>query len=152
MLALNIGIVVVRNAEKPTMSGWCSSIAATNFSGATCTPRSITSKPAPSSMMLTRFLPMSWTSPFTVPIRNLPTVATPVSASNGRSRSIAPAMARPAMSISGTKKSPRSNRAPTSSSEGIRASKSSVCGSIERPSPCSVSSSTRGALPTSVSS
>ena len=27
MLALNIGIVVVRNAEKPTMSGWCSSIA-----------------------------------------------------------------------------------------------------------------------------
>ena len=47
MFALNIGIVVVRNAEKPTMSGWCSSIAATNFSGATCTPRSITSKPRP---------------------------------------------------------------------------------------------------------
>ena len=75
MLALNIGIVVVRNAEKPTMSGWCSSIASTNFSGGTCTPRSITSKPAPSSMMLTRFLPMSWTSPLTVPIRNLPIVS-----------------------------------------------------------------------------
>ena len=85
MLALNIGIVVVRNAEKPTMSGWCSSIAATNFSGATWTPRSITSKPAPSSMMLTRFLPMSCTSPLTVPIRNLPIVSTPVSASSGRS-------------------------------------------------------------------
>ena len=33
MFALNIGMVVVRNAEKPTMSGLCSSIAATNFSG-----------------------------------------------------------------------------------------------------------------------
>ena len=29
--------------------------------------------PAPSSMMLHRFLPMSWTSPLTVPIRNVPT-------------------------------------------------------------------------------
>ena len=152
MLALNIGMVVVRNAEKPTMSGWCSSIAATNFSGATWTPRSMTSKPAPSSMMLTRFLPMSCTSPLTVPIRNLPTVSTPVSASSGRSRSIAPAIARPAISISGTKKSPRSNRAPTSSSEGISASKSRVCGSMPSASPSSVSSSTRGALPTSVSS
>ena len=144
MLALNIGIVVVRNAEKPTMSGWCSSIAATNFSGATCTPRSITSKPAPSSMMLTRFLPMSWTSPLTVPMRNLPTVSTPVSASSGRSTSIAPAIARPAISISGTKKSPRSKRAPTSSSDGISASKSSVCGSIAMPSACG-SARARGA-------
>ena len=152
MLALNIGIVVVRNAENPTMSGWCSSILATNVSGATCTPRSITSKPAPSSMMLTRFLPMSWTSPLTVPIRNLPMVWTPVSASSGRSTSIAPAIARPAMSISGTKKSPRSKRAPTSSSEGIRASKSSDCGSICMPRASWVRSRTPGALPTSVSS
>ena len=100
------------------MSGWCSMIFSTNFSGATCTPRSITSKPAPSSMMLTRFLPMSCTSPLTVPIRNLPIVCTPVSASSGRSTSIAPAIARPAISISGTKKSPRSKRAPTSSRDG----------------------------------
>ena len=41
MFALNIGIVVVRNAEKPTMSGWCSSIAR-RLSGATFTPRLIT--------------------------------------------------------------------------------------------------------------
>ena len=33
MLALNIGIVVVKNAEKPTMSGLCSWIASMNFSG-----------------------------------------------------------------------------------------------------------------------
>ncbi len=152
MLALNIGIVVVRNAENPTMSGWCSSMAATNFSGATWTPRSMTSKPAPSSMMLTRFLPMSWTSPLTVPIRNLPIVSTPVSASRGRSTAIAPAIARPAMSISGTKKSPRSNRAPTSSSEGMRASNSRLCGSMPKTSASLVSSRTRGALPTRVSS
>ena len=106
------------------MSGLCSSIAAMNFSGGTCTPRSMTSKPAPSSMMLTRFLPMSCTSPLTVPITNLPTVSAPVSASSGRSRSSAPDIALPAISISGTKKSPRSKRAPTSSSEGISASNS----------------------------
>ena len=103
MLALNIGIVVVRNAEKPTMSGLCSSICSTNFSGGTLTPRSITVKPAPSSMMLQRFLPMSWTSPLTVPIRNVPTVAVPVSASSGRRMSSAPCIARAAISISGTK-------------------------------------------------
>ena len=62
---------------------------------------------------------MSCTSPLTVPITNVPTGSTPVSASSGRSTSSAPAIARPAMSISGTKKSPRSKRAPTSSSEGM---------------------------------
>ncbi len=62
-------------------------------------------------------------------------VCTPVSASSGRSTSIAPAIARPAISISGTKKSPRSKRAPTSSSEGIRASKSMVWGSIDEVEP-----------------
>jgi len=68
MLALNIGMVVVKNAEKPTTSGLCSSTAATNFSGGVLTPRSKTSNPAPSSMITHRFLPMSWMSPFTVPI------------------------------------------------------------------------------------
>ena len=42
MFALNIGIVVVRKAEKPTTSGLCSSICSMNVSGATLTPRSIT--------------------------------------------------------------------------------------------------------------
>ena len=103
MLALNIGIVVVRKADIPTMSGLCSSMPAMNFSGAAWTPMSITWKPAPSSMMLTRFLPMSWTSPFTVPIRKVPTVSAPVWARSGRRTSRAPDIARPAMSISGTK-------------------------------------------------
>ncbi len=64
--------------------------------------------------------------------------------------SSAPVMALPAMSISGTKKSPRSKRAPTSSSAGISASKSIVVGSSPCSSPCSVSSTTAGLLPTSV--
>ena len=45
-------------------------------------------------------------------------------------------MALPAMSISGTKKSPRSNRAPTSSSDGISASYSSVSGPRPMARPC----------------
>ena len=103
MLALNIGIVVVRNAEKPTTSGECSLICSTKRSGGTLTPRSMTSKPAPSSMMLQRFLPMSCTSPLTVPIRKVPIGFAPLSASSGRRMSSAPCMARAAISISGTK-------------------------------------------------
>jgi hypothetical protein len=152
MFALNIGIVVVKNAENPTMSGECSSIAATNFSGATCTPRSITSNPAPSNMMFTKFFPMSCTSPLTVPIKNLPTVSAPVAANNGRNTSNAPDIARPAINISGTKKSPRSNRAPTSSNDGINASNNNVSGPIPNPRPSLVNSNTAGALPTNVSS
>ena len=45
---------------------------------------SITSKPAPSIIIATRFLPMSWMSPLTVPMTILPTGSAPVSASNGR--------------------------------------------------------------------
>ncbi len=56
-------------------------------------------------------------------------------------------MALPAISISGTKKSPRSNRAPTSSSDGISASYSSVSGPSPSSRPSLVRLSTSGALP-----
>ena len=56
MLVLNIGIVVVRKAENPTISGWCSLIASIIFSGGTLTPRSMTRKPAPLSITRTRTL------------------------------------------------------------------------------------------------
>src|SRR6266700_2295106 len=95
---------------------------------------------------------MSWTSPLTVPITTVPIDSAPVSASSGLSTSSAPAIAVPAISISGTKKSPRSNRAPTSSSEGISASYSSVSGPSPAASPALVSSSTAGAFPTRVRS
>ena len=61
-------------------------------------------------------------------------------------------MARPAMSISGTKKSPRSNRAPTSSSDGISASYSSSSGPSPMSRPWWVRLSTSGPLPTKVKS
>ena len=93
---------------------------------------------------------MSCTSPLTVPIKNVPTVCAPVSASNGRKMSSAPLIARPAISISGTKKSPRSNRAPTSSNDGINASNSIDSGVMPSSRPWRVSSNTRGPLPTSV--
>src|SRR5271170_3571303 len=43
-----------------------------------------TSKPAPSCIIDTRFVPMSWMSPLTVPMTILPIGSTPVSASSGR--------------------------------------------------------------------
>ena len=95
---------------------------------------------------------MSCTSPLTVLIKNVPTVCAPVSANNGRKMSSAPLIARPATSISGTKKSPRSNRAPTSSNDGINASNSIDSGVMPSSRPWRVSSNTRGPLPTSVSS
>src|SRR5204862_6550043 len=70
----------------------------------------------------------------------------------GRRISSAPAIALPAMSISGTKKSPRSNRAPTSSSDGMSASNSMVSGARPAARPALVSSRTTGLLPVSVSS
>ena len=66
------GIVVVISAEIPTMLALCSSTPATNFSGATSRPRLITLKPAPSSIMATRFLPMSCRSPCAVPMTTMP--------------------------------------------------------------------------------
>ena len=66
------GIVVVMRAEMPTMVAPCSSTAAQNFSGETSRPRFTTLKPAPSSIMATRFLPMSWRSPWAVPITTVP--------------------------------------------------------------------------------
>ena len=71
-------MVVVSNADKPTMvtSGW-SSMALMKVEMGTSTPRSITSTPALSIIMPTRFLPMSWKSPATVPRIILPTLPPP---------------------------------------------------------------------------
>src|SRR5271157_1792005 len=86
MVVFIAGMVTVSSAERQTMWGRFCWTAATNFSGATSTPRSVTSKPPPSSIEDTRFLPMSCKSPFTVPITTRPVGCVPVSASNGRSR------------------------------------------------------------------
>src|ERR1700728_2561553 len=57
-------IVVVNSADMPRMSGLCCSSAARYLSTGLLMPRSMTSKPAPSSIIDTRFLPMSWISPY----------------------------------------------------------------------------------------
>ncbi len=59
MVSFMAGMVVVRRADSATMSACFSLTASTNLSAATSTPRSMISKPAPSSIMATRFLPMS---------------------------------------------------------------------------------------------
>jgi len=66
------GMVVVISAEIPTMFAWCSSTALTNTSGATSRPRFTTLNPAPSSIIATRFLPMSCRSPCAVPMTTIP--------------------------------------------------------------------------------
>ncbi len=97
----------------PRMSGLCFSSASRYFSTGLLMPRSITSNPAPSSIMDTRFLPMSWMSPLTVPITILPMGSTPVSASSGRRISIPAFMALAASSTSGTNRMPSRKSTPT---------------------------------------
>ena len=107
------------------MSGWCSSIAATNFSGGHLHAEVDHLEAGALEHDVDEVLADVVDVALDRAHQELADRSrTPVSASSGRSTSIAPAIARPAISISGTKKSPRSNRAPTSSSEGISASKS----------------------------
>ena len=103
MFVLNMGMVVVRKAEKPRMSGFWDRTSSIIFSGVTFTPRSITWKLAPSSMVRTRSLPMSWMSPFTVRIMNFPTGLMPLFARTGRRMLRPDFMAFAPSSISGTK-------------------------------------------------
>ena len=104
---------MVRSADMPRMSGLCSSSAAMNLSASVLTPRSTTSKPAPSSIIPTRFLPMSWMSPLTVPMTTLPIGWTPVSTSSGRRIAIPAFIALAARSTSGTNRMPSRKSIPT---------------------------------------
>jgi len=97
----------------PRMSGLCSSTALRNSSASVLIPRLITSKPAPSIIMATRFLPMSWMSPFTVAMTILPALGASVSTSSGRSTSMPAFMALAASSTSGTKRMPSRKSSPT---------------------------------------
>ena len=99
----NLGVVVM-SAEMPTIWASCSFTAATNFSGATSRPRLITLNPAPSSIIATRFLPMSCRSPWAVPITTTPRFWPPPPACvmSGFSRSRPAYMARAESSTWGT--------------------------------------------------
>ena len=106
-------MVVVSRAEQQMIWQSCSMAVLTKVSGDTSVPRSMTSRPLPSIIIFTRFLPMSWRSPWTVPMHTLPEALTPASASRGF-KSWAPMfMARAATSTSGTKTSLFLNFSPT---------------------------------------
>ena len=135
------GMVVVSSADMPTMSGLCSSIASRKFSTGLLMPMLCTSNPAPSSIMLTRFLPISWISPFTVPITTVPIVSAPVSANRGRRIAIPPFIALADIRTSGTNKIPSRKSMPTIRIPSTKASASSLSGAQPRSSSMFVPSS-----------
>src|SRR5712691_10707927 len=97
-------------------------------------PMLITSKPAPSSIIATRFFPMSWMSPFTVPITTLPIREAPVSASSGRRISMPAFIAFAASNTSGTNRIPSRKSIPTIRIPSTNASFSTRSGAHPRPS------------------
>ena len=113
MTTFMYGIVVVSSADMPRMSGLCCSSAAMNLSASVLMPRSKTSKPAPSSIIPTRFLPMSWMSPLTVPMTTLPIGSAPVSARSGRRIAMPAFIALAARRTSGTNRMPSRKSMPT---------------------------------------
>ncbi len=104
---------MVRRADMPTISGLCSLIASTNFSGGMSTPRSITSKPALRRIMQTKFFPISCRSPWTVPITITPAdfMSSPLTA--GLTTSTPAFIALADIITSGTNISPSLNFVPT---------------------------------------
>ena len=96
-------MVVVSSAEMPITDAPDSTAVSTKRSAVTSLPTSMTSNPAPFSMIPTRFFPMSWRSPWAVPITTFPAVGIPSSIISGVIRSIPLCIARAAMSTSGRK-------------------------------------------------
>jgi len=96
-------MVTVSSADRHTRLARLARTASTNFSGATSAPRSVISNPPPSSMEATMFFPISWRSPFTVPITTRPAGSAPLEARSGRISASAAFMARAARRSSGTK-------------------------------------------------
>ena len=95
-------IVVVSSADIPTaFASGLSFRPWRNLSAETSMPRSTTSRPAPCAIIFTRFLPMSWRSPFTVPSSILPTGFTPAFTSSGFRMSMLWFIARAAIRTSG---------------------------------------------------
>ena len=71
------GMVVVNSADNATtLTSGLAFTVSMNFSDGTSTPKSITSKPELSSIIPTRFFPISWRSPATVPRMSFPAAPT----------------------------------------------------------------------------
>ena len=120
MVCFIMGMVVVSKAERATISALCSVTAFTNVSGATSTPKSTSSNPELSIIIFTRFFPISWRSPFTVPMTTFPTEMPSPSPSMGLSISRAALIHCAAMRTSGMNISPLCILSPTTSIPLIR--------------------------------
>src|SRR5450830_1878363 len=138
---------IMMSALLTTKSGFWACTASTNLAGFTSAPRSTTSKPAPCSIIPTRFLPMSCRSPLTVPITTLPLDRLSPAVSSGLISPRPACIALAAISISGMKNSRLENFSPTTSIAGISASSSRDCGPSPASSACWVNSFTLAALP-----
>ena len=136
------GMVVVSRADMPRIGARCSSSAAMNSFSEVSTPRSITSKPAPESIMMQRFFPMSCRSPFTVPMITVPAGSTPEAERIGSIWAIPAFMARAQASTSGTKMKFSRNLIPTMPIPAISASSMISRASVPSSSACAVSAST----------
>ncbi len=134
----------------PTMRALCSRAAPMNLSAEVSVPRSTIVKPAPSAIMPTRFLPMSWRSPLTVPI-TITAEAFAVSAvrsvSSGFSTAIPAFIARAASSTSGTKTRLYLKSSPTTRIPAIRPSSSTSIAGRPSASAASVICLTGSCLP-----
>ena len=121
-----VGVIVEEMATN-LVSGLLSSSPMILEAG-TSTPRSVTSRPAPPSMMLTRFFPMSWTSPSTEPMTALPALLAEGSPASWGLRTSSPnCMVFAAISIWGMKTLFALKSAPISSMAGIMASSRIDC-------------------------
>ena len=120
----------------------CSLTAAINLSASTSTPRSTTLKPLLSSIMATRFLPISCRSPATVPIITLPAVGISAPPSFSFASSTPAFIAWADIIISGTNISPSLKRSPTSLIPGINPSLMTFMASSPASSSCCVAAST----------
>ncbi len=136
-------MVVVSSADIASSCAELSFAAAANCSGDTSTPRSTTLNPAPSSIVATRFLPMSCRSPFTVPITTVPMWSTSAPDISERASFIA----RCAISSSGTKNSLARNFSPTTSIAAATPSTTMVRASMPASSACCVSAFAWSLLP-----
>jgi len=134
-------MVVVKSADRPTTAPGFSAIAWLKVSSFTSTPRSTMVHPPPSTIMATRFFPISCKSPLTVPIIKVPLVCTSPDWKNGFRWLMAALMALADISIWGTKILFSENFWPTLSIAGTSASVRILLGATPESSASLASSS-----------
>ena len=147
-----VAIVVVSIADSAIISGSCSLTASIIFDTLISTPRSITSYPAPSSIITHSFLPMSCRSPSTVQNSTLPDFFISSCFRYGFISSIPASMAFADISTSGTNISPSLNISPTLFIPAMRPLFIISAGSVSSSRASSTRSTTSSLSPSSTAS